>query len=644
MPWRRLLLGCCAALAVPLLALGAAAPADVAAKAGQALATLQSASTPAEKALACKQLAIHGTADAVPALAPLLADAQLASWARIALEAIPGPAADDALRQALDRLHGPLLVGVIHSIGVRRDARAVKPLADKLKDPDASVAAAAAVALGRIGNDAASRALVRALPTASPTVRSAVAEGCILSAERLLAARKTSAAARLYDTVRRADVSPQRQLEATRGAILARGNKGLPLLLETLRAPQRSVFHMGLHTARELPGRAVTDALAAQLDKLPADRQVPLLLAVADRADAGVEPVLVAAAASGPLPVRLAAIEIMAQQARRAGIPVLLDAAVSQPAELAAAARDALVRLADDEVDRQLVARLARATGAARRTFVELAGQRRATAAVPALFQAARDADPELRLAALKALGATVDTSRLPELADLLKRATSESELAAAQDALETACARLPDQAACAGPLLARLPDSSPAAQCALLRVLAVTAGPQALEAVRRSLSSAEPTVRDTAVRVLADWPEAAALPALLDVFRNTADTTHRFLALRGCVRLLADGAQPAAPALDTFRELLTRTDRSDDRKVILSGLSKLHEPAALALVEPLLADAAVRAEAELALLTLAEGLKQRAPAEARAAAARLQDAANSATRERAQRLLKELK
>ena len=38
---------------------------------------------PAKKAIACKQLAIHGTKQAVPELAKLLHDEQLASWARI---------------------------------------------------------------------------------------------------------------------------------------------------------------------------------------------------------------------------------------------------------------------------------------------------------------------------------------------------------------------------------------------------------------------------------------------------------------------------------------------------------------------------------------------------------------------------------
>src|SRR5262245_13910997 len=99
------------------------------------LETLQSGK-PAEKAIACKKLATQGSKVAVPELAKLLADEQLASWARIALEAIPDPAADEALRSQLDKLSGNLLVGTINSIGVRRDTAAVEKLAARLNDKD----------------------------------------------------------------------------------------------------------------------------------------------------------------------------------------------------------------------------------------------------------------------------------------------------------------------------------------------------------------------------------------------------------------------------------------------------------------------------------------------------------------------------
>src|SRR5687767_4335189 len=64
------------------------------------LAVLRSEAPKAEKAIACKRLAIHGSSTAVDELAKLLPDPELHSWARIALEAIPGAEANEAFRAA----------------------------------------------------------------------------------------------------------------------------------------------------------------------------------------------------------------------------------------------------------------------------------------------------------------------------------------------------------------------------------------------------------------------------------------------------------------------------------------------------------------------------------------------------------------
>jgi hypothetical protein len=96
---------------------------DASEKEAKLIAVLSSDAPGAEKAIACKELAIYGSGKAVPQLAPLLANEQLSSWARIALEAIPGAEADAALREAVAKLEGRLLLGAINSIGVRRDAR-----------------------------------------------------------------------------------------------------------------------------------------------------------------------------------------------------------------------------------------------------------------------------------------------------------------------------------------------------------------------------------------------------------------------------------------------------------------------------------------------------------------------------------------
>ena len=635
---------CLVSAALATAAIAADSPISSAEKARQAISVLQSSAPGAEKALACKRLAVYGQADAVPALAPLLADEQLASWSRIALEAIPGSAADKALREAMPKLQGKLLVGVINSIGVRRDAKAVGDLADKLKAADAEVAAAAAVALGRIGGDKAAKALEKALGSAPVGNRSVMAQGCILCAERFLAEGKSAKAVKLYDTVRKADLPKQRHLEATRGAILARQANGMPLLLETLRSPDKATFGLGLRTARELRGASVTEALARELAQTQPDRQGPLFLALTDRNDPAVLPVVLSTAKGGSKNLRLLAIEVMIREGKPACVPVLFDTLAENDAELAKAANVALTGWWGKEADAQLTARLPRASGNSRRLLIELAGQRHAAAAMPELIKAAHHTDPTIRAAGIKALGETAGNAELGALIDLLAKAKSPDEVSAVQAALESTCLRVPEKAVCADKLIASLASGGTPARCALIRVLGVVNTANALDAVRSALASPEPSVRDTAVRVLADWPESPALPALLEVFRTAGDENHRFLALRGCVRLLDLGGQPTQKTVETYRDLMSRTQRADDLKALLSGLGNVADVAALKLVEPLLTNTQVRAEAEVALLKIAASVMKSAPADAKAAATRLQtESENQATRDRAAKMLREL-
>src|SRR4051812_38746692 len=66
-----------------------------------------------EKADACLELARIGSKNSVAALTALLGDEKYAHMARYALEPITDPAVDTALRDALGRLKGRPLIGVI---------------------------------------------------------------------------------------------------------------------------------------------------------------------------------------------------------------------------------------------------------------------------------------------------------------------------------------------------------------------------------------------------------------------------------------------------------------------------------------------------------------------------------------------------
>src|SRR5262249_32569951 len=126
-----------------------------------------------------------GTKKSVAPLAALLADEKLAHMARYALEPIPDPAVDDALRDTLGKVKGRLLVGVIGSLGVRRGTKAVGPIAALLKDSDPEVVQAAARALGSIGSPAAAEALERAWDATPLAKKIPIAEGLFRCADCL---------------------------------------------------------------------------------------------------------------------------------------------------------------------------------------------------------------------------------------------------------------------------------------------------------------------------------------------------------------------------------------------------------------------------------------------------------------------------
>jgi HEAT repeat protein len=583
----------------------------------QLIETLRSAA-PAEKALACKQLAIHGSKAAVPELAKLLADEQLASWSRIALEAIPDPTADAALVEAAKTLQGRLLVGTINSIGVRRSAAAVDHLAGRLKDPDADVAAAAAVALGRIGNDTATKTLRQSLAAAAPAVRSAVAEGCILCAERLMAEGKQGEAAEIYDEVRRADVPKQRVLEATRGAIVARGVLGIPLLIEQLKSSDQRQFQIGLSTARELPGPEVAEALAAELAGTSPERASLIIYALAGRDEAELPPAVLQAASVGDTQVRLAAIDVVGQLGDASCVPALLEIAVDSNAQLSQAAKLALANLPGEQVNADLANRLPAAKGKLMAVLIELIGVRRIDATAD-LVKALDHPDEAIRSAALTALGATAGPKDLAVLISAVIGARNAADAAIAERALQAASIRMPDREATAAQLAAAMPRASTATQASMLRILGAMGGSTALETIAGAVKGGDDELQDAGTRLLGEWITPDAAPVLLKI----AASDHKFKvrALRGYLRIARQLNLPPEERLKMCAEALKIAERADERRLVLGVLTRCPSPAAIDLARTLLEDAAVRPQAAETIVVIAERIKDQNPAAASSAA-----------------------
>ncbi len=571
---------------------------------------LRSNAPPADKAITCKKLAIYGTAQAVPALAPLLADQSLASWARIALEAIPGPASDKALRKAARNLHGLLLVGVINSIGVRRDAKSVSVLIRKLNDSDVEVASAAAVSLGEIGGPPAARALTRALGNAPQPVRPAIAEGCVRCAENFLARAQFAEAVKLYDAVRLSALPEERILEGLRGAILARGSAGIPLLLEQLQSDDRRSFNLGLRVARELPGLEATDAVAGAFLQAAPDRQPLLLLALADRGDAAATPVVTQAARDGAKNLRLVAIEILDRSGDPSSLPVLLMDATNQDPEISQPSLAALARLPGNDVDSELLARLPDSSGALRQTLITLAARRGIEKAVPLIVQSVADPDADTRRAAIQALTTLGGKNDVAALAQALEKSQIPAERAHIQSVLVTLSGRIGTP--CVPSLLSLIQDAVPENRKAALPALVAAGGSDALAALASATAGQDPSFQEAAVRALCTWPnawpeDAAVAEPLLRIAKSDANSSRQILALRGYLQFLL-GAEKLKPddKLAKLQEIMPLLQRPQEKITAIAVLQGIPAPAALDLLAAFASEPAVADDACAALVQAA--------------------------------------
>jgi len=536
------------------------------------LAVLRSDATLQEKSAACRQLARIATKESVPTLAAMLGDEKLSHMARYALENIRDPSVDDALREALDKVQGQPRLGVIGSLGVRRDAKAVDALAELLKGP--GTAQAAARALGNIGTPAAAKALDGVLPDSSGGNQLAICEGLLRCAEALAADGQSEPSRAIYDRLRGLPDAPQQvRAAALRGAILSRGKDGVPLLVEAIHGSDYALAAAAVRSAMELPGPEITDALVAELPKASAKQQGLLILALADRGEPRVLPTVLQATQSSDEQLRLLAFRALKRVGDASCVPSLLDAAAEDSVEVSQAAMESLESLQDKSVDDQLAARLSEAQGKMRIVLIELVGRRRTAAAAPALWLAADDADLAVRVAALAGLGAVIETADLPKLIARLAATKEEREATALDKAMLDVCLRSEDREAVAAQLAAAMPTADGPVKVRILETLNVVGGATSLEAVTAAARSSNEELRDAAFRVLGQWKSVDAAPILLDLHNAVSDERLKIRAIRAYIRIARQFDMAADARAAMCRTALKTADRDADKRLVLEVL-----------------------------------------------------------------------
>lgn len=556
------------------------------------------------KQFCCRMLRRIGSAQSVPALAKLLACPEMSHMARFALQLMPAPEAGEALRKAVTELDGDLRTGVIGTLGLRGERRAVIELAPLASANDRQTAEAAIKALGRIGGQRSSRALQAAKVLRA--LRLERDDALLMCADSMVARNRTEPAMKIYQAMSTPTNSTWIRIAAYQGMIKADPEEAGTIILALLRDKDLHMQRAAGKFIAQIPGQAMTESLAQQLETLDAEAQVLLLSALETRKDKSAAPFVLKAASNENADVQTAALKALGTLGGKAHVAFLAQTSARDNAQ-AKAAQDSLERIIGPGVTEALIAQAkGDAPTALRAKVIDVLVARHEVAAAPALCTVALDSDAQVRRAAYRGLSTLASTQEIPAIVSLLLKADSRSDRSALERALVSIVGRA--EKADAAPILTGLARANDAVKANLLAVLPVIGSDEALSTVQSLLKSPTDALRTEAIRTLSKWPNSQPMDALLAVAKGEAPAIQQILALRGYIQLLSTPAnRSAADSVACLAKALAVAKRTDEKQMILAALPKFPCDAAMALAERLQKDPALKREADLAVAKIKE-------------------------------------
>ena len=570
---------------------------------------LQSDATVAGKQAVCQQLSLLATDSSVPVLTAMLARPETAEMARYALARIPGPKAGEALRKALDGASGSAKIGIVNSLGERRDANAVPVLRSLLSSADSGIAQAAIHALGDMGSRPALEALDSGMEKVSAPLRLAILEAYLACAGRLARGGNPKEALTAYRRLLEVETPATIRVAALIGLAGVEGKDALPALSDGMASKDPQVRDAAIRLATRIPGRESTAALMDRFDGFPAAAQVRLLAALAEHGDAAARPLVTRAAASDSVTVRVAALAALGKLGDESSLGVLAERAASGQAMEQAAARRSLYELAGPAIDSAIVAAIGSSSGKAKVELILAAGERGATSSADALIQAAREPDPDVRRNALRALRNVAGQGQVPALIEMVTKAGTGDP----RDATQALAAALKRSAPARmnQVISAYQAASTLQPRLALMDAMGQVSNPAALPLLRDALRDASPEIVRGAILALTAWADPAPLPDLIAAAKTNADPALQVLSVRGCLKLIrAPSGRPASESAKLLAGVMPLATQPAEKKAILALLPLYPCEEALRVAQDSLGDPTVAGEAKASLERIRNGLK----------------------------------
>jgi HEAT repeat protein len=609
------------------------------------LGLLNSGATFAGKQFICKELSIIGTEKAVPTLEPMLTNKNTSDIARYALERIPGKKVDDVLRISLNKTKGTVRIGIINTIGERRDNKAVEVLGKFMFKSDNTTAIAAAAALGKIADDASIEILTKAKEKTKGAVKATVLDSYLKCADKLAMNGETERASTIYKELFDQNYELPIRSAALRGLINTNSTKSGEIILKILKTENEKVKTTAISLIRELPPSQSMQNIAAELPKLEVIEKIQLLSSLQDRKDISVHDDIVKAAKNKDVNVRIAAYKALTSLGDERDVSLLAKAAAKGEFAEKKVAKESLALLNGQKVNETILSSIKKAEPALQVELIESIGDRNISTAVPMLLKTTASVNSKVRSASIKALELVASPENLNELVDILINVQSNVERRRAEKTVVAVAHKIEtedEQATVVLKKLATVKDVEN--RSSLLRVLGKIGDNNGLPVLKNALKDKNENIQKAGIQALSDWPSPEPLKDLLKVAESSTNEVNQVLALRGYIRLIGLLTESTDDQIiQQYNRAMKLAKQVNEKRMVLSGISNIRTMNALSIAEFYLNNPELKNEAEVAVVEIARHTRGNFPQETKAVLLKIIDSQNSEVSNDARRYLKEI-
>jgi HEAT repeat protein len=608
---------------------------------------LKSNATLAAKQFICQQLSIFGTEDSVPVLAAMLSAPSTSDMARYALEQIQSPAVDQVLRAALPKTTGNTRIGIINSLGQRRDGKSVSIFSVMIYDSNQALALASAAALGQIADTNAADVLAQAKTKTSGKLQNLVLDAYLKCADRFAASSELSKAIEIYQALYDKNEPAPIRIAAMRGLAAAEPSKAIELVIKAIKNEEPPVQAAAIVLIHEIQTKEIVGASVAELPNLEPAAQVQLISALADRGNTSALPAVIMATKSAELSVRIAALKALAHLGDASAAILLAQTAACTKGVEQDVSRRSLYALAAPGTDQAVLSSVTQPDPKVSVELIRAIAQRNILSGVDTLLNTVKSQNPDTRLESIHSLAVVAVPKNASIMVNLLINSENDAEQREYEKMIAVIACKPQGQESCTAAVLeamSSVQDSK--VKCSLLRILSKIANVKSLSTLQQAINNADLNIQTEAIRALSEWPSPEPIADLRKVIQTTENKTQRAIAMRGFVRLIGlDSNLPAERTLQLYKEAFGLASDASEKKMVLAGLSNLRSPAALDLAIKYLDDKELQQEAEAAVVKIATTVSEAEHQKARSALQRvLATSKNDTITKQAQETLDKIK